>query len=95
TSLSSREMANPRAGSKAKAHSMAMSVTIPEARASTSAHPTRGSRVLGTVNCIGCAQVHHWQHDWYLISSLASWPVQLSANQPEYVAGQPSIWSQD
>ena len=38
-SLSSREMANPRAGSKAKAHSMAMLVTIPEARASTLAHP--------------------------------------------------------
>ncbi|KGU19246.1 hypothetical protein MG7_05978 [Candida albicans P34048] len=32
-------MANPRAGSEAKARSMAMSVTIPEARASTSAHP--------------------------------------------------------
>ena len=38
TSLSSREMANPRAGSKAKAHSMAMLV-IPEARASTLVHP--------------------------------------------------------
>ncbi|KHC59768.1 hypothetical protein MGE_04096, partial [Candida albicans P75010] len=47
TSLSSREMANPRAGSEAKAHIMAMSVTIPVAGASTSAHPTRGSRVLG------------------------------------------------
>ncbi|KAF6072297.1 hypothetical protein FOB64_000346 [Candida albicans] len=46
-SLSSREMANPRAGSKAKAHSMTMSVTKPVARASTSAHPTRGSKVLG------------------------------------------------
>ncbi|KGU06714.1 hypothetical protein MEQ_04083, partial [Candida albicans P87] len=48
TSLSSREMANPRAGSEAKAHSMAISVTISVARASTSAHPTRGSRVLGS-----------------------------------------------
>ncbi|KGT67743.1 hypothetical protein MEK_03793, partial [Candida albicans 12C] len=46
TSLSSREMANPRAGSKAKAQSMAMSVTIPESRASTSAHSTRGLKVL-------------------------------------------------
>ncbi|KAL1572721.1 hypothetical protein V4U95_003201 [Candida albicans] len=33
--------------SRAKAHSMAISVTIPVARASTSAHPTRGSKVLG------------------------------------------------
>ncbi|KAL1571797.1 hypothetical protein V4U95_004112 [Candida albicans] len=48
TSLSSREMANPRAGSKAKAHSMAISVTKPVAGASTSAHSTRGSRVLGS-----------------------------------------------
>ena len=47
TSLSSREMANPRAGSKAKAHSMAILVTISVARASTLAHPTRGSKVLG------------------------------------------------
>ena len=47
TSLSSREMANPRAGSEAKAHIMAMLVTIPVAGASTLAHPTRGSRVLG------------------------------------------------
>ncbi|KHC72936.1 hypothetical protein MGS_04280, partial [Candida albicans P78042] len=47
-SLSSREMANPKAGSKAKAHSMAISVTIPVVRASTSDHPTRGSRVLGS-----------------------------------------------
>ena len=46
-SLSSREMANPRAGSKAKAHSMTMLVTKPVARASTLAHPTRGSKVLG------------------------------------------------
>ncbi|KAF6060560.1 hypothetical protein FOB64_006754 [Candida albicans] len=37
----------PGAGSEAKAHIMAMSVTIPVAGASTSAHPTRGSRVLG------------------------------------------------
>ena len=64
-------MANPRAGSEAKARSMAMLVTIPEARASTLAHPQEAQGVLGTVNCIGCAQVHHWQHDWYLISSLA------------------------
>ena len=48
TSLSSREMANPRAGSKAKAHSMAIQVTKPVAGASTLAHPTRGSRVLGS-----------------------------------------------
>ena len=48
TSLSSREMANPRAGSEAKAHSMAILVTISVARASTLAHPTRGSRVLGS-----------------------------------------------
>ena len=47
-SLSSREMANPRAGSKAKAHSMAILVTIPVVRASTLDHPTRGSRVLGS-----------------------------------------------
>ena len=45
-SLSSREMANPRAGSKA--HSMAILVTISVARAGTLAHPTRGSRVLGS-----------------------------------------------
>ena len=48
TSLSSREMANPRAGSKAKAHSMAILVTKPVAGASTLAHSTRGSRVLGS-----------------------------------------------
>ena len=47
-SLSSREMANPRAGSKAKAHSMAILVTIPVVRDSTLDHPTRGSRVLGS-----------------------------------------------
>ena len=47
-SLSSREMANPRAGSKAKAHSMAIQVTKPVAGASTLAHSTRGSRVLGS-----------------------------------------------
>ena len=47
-SLSSREMANPKAGSKAKAHSMAILVTIPVVRASTLDHPTRGSRVLGS-----------------------------------------------
>ena len=47
-SLSSKEMANPRAGSKAKAQSMAMLVTIPESRASTLAHSTRGSKVLGS-----------------------------------------------
>ena len=46
-SLSSREMANPRAESKPKAHSMAILVTILVARASTLAHPTRGSKVLG------------------------------------------------
>ena len=46
-SLSSSEMANPRAESKPKAHSMAILVTIPVARASTLAHPTRGSKVLG------------------------------------------------
>ena len=33
TSLSSREMANPRAGSEAKTRSMAMLVTTPEVRA--------------------------------------------------------------
>ena len=47
-SLSSREMANPRAESKPKAHSMAILVTIPVARVSTLAHSTRGSRVLGS-----------------------------------------------
>ena len=47
-SLSSKEMANPRAGSKPKAHSMAMLVTIPVARVSTLAHSTRGSKVLGS-----------------------------------------------
>ena len=41
-------MANPRAGSKAKAHSMAIQVTKPVAGASTLAHSTRGSRVLGS-----------------------------------------------
>ena len=60
-SLSSREMANPKAGSKAKAHSMAILVTIPVVRASTLVQ-AQGCWVA--VNCIGCTQVHHWQHDW-------------------------------
>ena len=63
-SLSSREMANPRAGSKAKAHSMAILVTIPVVRASTLDHPTRGSRVLGSSQLNWLCQVHHWRHDW-------------------------------
>ena len=40
-----KEMANPRAGSKAKAHSMAILVTIPVVRASTL---VPGSKVLGS-----------------------------------------------
>ena len=60
-SLSSREMANPKAGSKAKAHSMAILVTIPVVRASTLIQ-AQGCWVA--VNCIGCTQVHHWQPDW-------------------------------
>ena len=63
-SLSSREMANPRAGSKAKAHSMAMLVTIPVAGASTLDHSTRSSRVLGSSQLNWLCQVHHWRHDW-------------------------------
>ena len=63
-SLSSREMANPKAGSKAKAHSMAILVTIPVVRASTLDHPTRGSRVLGSSQLNWLCQVHHWRHDW-------------------------------
>ena len=64
TSLSAREMANPRAGSKAKAHSMAIQVTKPVAGASTLAHSTRGSRVLGSSQLNWLCQVHHWRHDW-------------------------------
>jgi len=60
-SLSSREMANPKAGSKAKVHSMAILVTISVVRASTLVQ-AQGCWVA--VNCIGCTQVHHWQHDW-------------------------------
>ena len=63
-SLSSREMANPRAESKPKAHSMAILVTIPVVRASTLDHPTRGSRVLGSSQLNWLCQVHHWRHDW-------------------------------
>ena len=78
---SSREMANPRAGSKAKAHSMAILVTKPVARASTLAHPQEAQGCWVAVNCIGCAQVHHWQHDWYLISSLtlSMWQANLQS----------------
>ena len=47
TSLSSREMANPRAGSKAKAHSMAILVTIPEARAYYSGPPYKRLKGVG------------------------------------------------
>ncbi|KHC29392.1 hypothetical protein W5O_06019 [Candida albicans Ca6] len=40
-------MANPRAGSKAKAHSMAISVTIPEARAYYSGPPYKRLKGVG------------------------------------------------
>ena len=81
----------PKQGLKAKAHSMAILVTIPVVRLV----PGPGTRVLGGQSIVLAVPRFTTGNIMVLVYSSISGPIKHQANKQEYVASQLSIWSQD